>query len=197
MADGNSSPANLTSKWRTDIRVLQRALDLDISRLEREETVIANQIKNAAKKKDPSLPRLFAKNLIRTRKTKRKLYSAKSQLISISGILQAHAATSRVAQTMGRSVELMKSMNQLMNAPAFGVRMQEMSKEMIKAGLIEETIDKAIEQTEDADIDEQVDEEIEGVLREILVDAPVTATQDLPESDRALQNRVDRLKERP
>ncbi|KAL0436934.1 UNVERIFIED_CONTAM: putative vacuolar protein sorting-associated protein [Sesamum radiatum] len=91
---------------------------------------------------------------------------------------------STIARTVGhlsKSAEVMKIVNNLMKAPEVAVTMQEFSKEMTKAGVIEEMMNDAVDNALDSeDIEEETEEEIEKVLTAI---AGETAAQ-LPEAVR-------------
>ncbi|KAF4368077.1 hypothetical protein F8388_002688 [Cannabis sativa] len=80
-----------------------------------------------------------------------------------------------------KSSEVMKLVNNLMKAPEMAVTMQEFSKEMTKAGVIEEFVNDALDTALDSeDIEEETEEEVDKVLSEL---AGETAAQ-LPEANR-------------
>ena len=97
--------------------------------------------------------------------------------IVAANVLQAHAieenlnsvrraAMVKVAGVLSKSGEVMKSMNQLMKVGAMHEGMQNMAREMMKAGLIEDMVDDAMDDITDAQ-EEDVDEEVEKVLHEV------------------------------
>ncbi|WVZ03832.1 hypothetical protein V8G54_024638 [Vigna mungo] len=89
-----------------------------------------------------------------------------------------------IARTVGhlsKSAEVMKLVNNLMKAPEMAVTMQEFSKEMTKAGVIEEIVNDAVDTALDSeDIEDEIEEEVDKVLTAI---AGETAAQ-LPEAVR-------------
>ncbi|KAG2311115.1 hypothetical protein Bca52824_022672 [Brassica carinata] len=89
-----------------------------------------------------------------------------------------------VAQTVGnisKSAEVMKLVNNLMQAPQMAATMQEFSKEMTKAGVIAEFVNDAIDNALDSeDMEAEIDEEVDKVLTAI---AGETAAE-LPEAVR-------------
>ncbi|XP_022853120.1 vacuolar protein sorting-associated protein 24 homolog 1-like isoform X1 [Olea europaea var. sylvestris] len=89
-----------------------------------------------------------------------------------------------IARTVGhlsKSAEVMKLVNNLMKAPQMAVTMQEFSKEMTKAGVIEAMVNDAVDNALDSeDIEEEAELEIDKVLTAI---AAETAAQ-LPEAIR-------------
>ncbi|OMH86412.1 Charged multivesicular body protein 3 [Zancudomyces culisetae] len=81
--------------------------------------------------------------------------------------LQRSLALKKVSGSLQKSVHVMKVMNNLVRVPEIEMAMQEMSKEMLKAGLIDEMVNDTLEMYEDVEIDEEAEEEVEKVLLEI------------------------------
>jgi len=106
---------------------------------------------------------------------------AESKFICISIVL----ATLRIAGAMQKSTEVMKSMQQLIKVPEVAATMQALSKEMMKAGIIEEMLEDTMEGLEDTEeLEEAAQEEVDKVLWEItagqLGQAPAMVTDTLP-----------------
>jgi charged multivesicular body protein 3 len=82
-----------------------------------------------------------------------------------------HWKSAAIARTVGhlsKSAEVMKLVNNLMKAPQMAATMQEFSKEMTKAGVIEEFVNEAIDNALDSeDMEEEIDEEVDKVLTAI------------------------------
>ncbi|KAL4287754.1 hypothetical protein AHAS_Ahas19G0217800 [Arachis hypogaea] len=96
-------------------------------------------------------------------------------------VLFAFAAIARTVGHLSKSAEVMKLVNNLMKAPEMAVTMQEFSKEMTKAGVIEEIVYDAVDSALDSeDIEDEIEEEVDKVLTEI---AGETAAE-LPEAIR-------------
>lgn len=69
---------------------------------------------------------------------------------------------------MSKSTEVMKLVNGLMKAPEVAATMQEFSKEMTKAGVMEEMVNDALDSTLDSeDMEEEIEEEVDKVLTAI------------------------------
>ncbi|KAK7844353.1 vacuolar protein sorting-associated protein 24 like protein 1 [Quercus suber] len=93
----------------------------------------------------------------------------------------AKALAKEIVMSRKASAEVMKLVNNLMKAPEVAATMQEFSKEMTKAGVIEEFVNDAVDTALDSeDIEEETEEEVDKVLTEI---AGETAAQ-LPEAVR-------------
>jgi charged multivesicular body protein 3 len=93
----------------------------------------------------------------------------------------------KLAGSIKSSTDVMKSMSSLMKLPELQRTMTEMSKEMMKMGIIEEMVEDTMDSVLDNDIDENVvDAEVEKVLFEItqgkLKDLPAVNNASLPGS---------------
>ncbi|XP_031286826.1 vacuolar protein sorting-associated protein 24 homolog 1 isoform X2 [Pistacia vera] len=123
----------------------------------------------------------LAKELVHSKRTVNRLYENKAQMNSISMHLGESVAIARTVGHLEKSAEVMKLVNNLMKAPEVAVTMQEFSKEMTKAGVIEEFVNDAVDSALDFDdIEEEIEEEVDQVLTAI---AGETAAQ-LPEAVR-------------
>jgi charged multivesicular body protein 3 len=133
-----------------------------------EELKVKKSLKEAAKKGDQKVCRMLAKEIIHSRKASTRIHTSKAQLNSIGMQLQQMMAQVKVAGTLKKSTEIMKSVNRLVKLPEIGQQMQEMSREMMKAGVIEEMMEDSMDAVLDDDgIEEEAEEEVEKVLVEL------------------------------
>lgn len=82
-------------KWKMELIKQQRNIDHEIRGIELEEAKVKRQIKDAAKRNDAVVARTLAKELVRSRKAKERLYKSKAQMNSVvmslrSGIGMPH-----------------------------------------------------------------------------------------------------------
>ena len=75
----------------------------------------------------------------------------------------------KIAGSMKASTDVMKSMSNLMKIPELQKTMTEMSKEMMKAGIIDEMINDTMDSVldEDGELDNVADAEVEKIILEI------------------------------
>ncbi|KAL9264731.1 Vacuolar protein sorting-associated protein 24 homolog 1-like protein [Drosera capensis] len=147
--------------------------------IQREEKSVQKAIREAAKRNDMVSAKSLAKEIVRSRKTVNRLHENRAQLNSISMHLGESVAIARTVGNLSKSAELMKLVNNLMKAPQMAVTMQEFSKEMTKAGVIEEFVNETVDSALDSeDIEEETEEEVDKILTEL---AGETAAQ-LPEA---------------
>lgn len=132
--------------------------------IQREEEKIKRSLKEAAKKGDKDVCKILAKEIIRARKTCNKLYTSKAHMNSVSLQMKNQLATIRVAGSVQKSTEVMQAMQSLVKVPEVAATMRELSKEMMKAGIIEEMLDETMESVEDSEeVEDEADEEIDKV----------------------------------
>ncbi|KAJ0046682.1 hypothetical protein Pint_05977 [Pistacia integerrima] len=208
------NPQQQVRDWQRKLRQECRNIERQIRDIQREEKSVQKTIKEAAKRNDmgsakcisfhvhpycyflsfvfrhfiPSaLSKALAKEILMSRKAVNRLYENKAQLNSISMHLGESVAIARTVGHLDKSAEVMKLVNNLMKAPEVAATMQEFSKEMIKAGVIEEMVSDSLDTALDSDdIEEEIEEEVDKVLTEI---AGETAAQ-LPEAVRKERVRV-------
>ncbi|CAD5176299.1 unnamed protein product [Musa acuminata subsp. malaccensis] len=134
----------------------------------REEKNVQKAIKDAAKRNDMASAKSLAKEIVRSRRAVNRLYENKAQLNSVSMHLGELVATARTVGHLSKSAEVMKLVNNLMKAPEVAATMQEFSKEMTKAGVMEEMVNDAVDTALDSeDIEEEIEEEVDKVLAAI------------------------------
>jgi len=193
------TPDEVVKKWKHELTKEERTLERTIRGIEQEENKVKVEIKNLAKKGDKNNVKTLAKELIRSRKAKEKLYNSKAQLHSVSLQLTSNLAMLKMGRTLAKSTQVMAYMNQLVRLPQLNKIMMAMAREMEKAGMIEEMIDDVME---DPDVEEEAETEVDKVIDEItmgLKTAPVVNNK-LPQNvektaeEEDLAKRLDALK---
>jgi predicted DNA-binding protein len=66
----------------------------------------------------------------------------------------------RMAGSIQRSTEVMKNMQSLVRVPEIAATMRELSKEMMKAGIIDEMIEETLESMEPEELEEEAQAEV-------------------------------------
>lgn len=128
-------------------------------------------IKAASKRGDMSNAKTLAKEIVRSRKAVNRLHTSKAQMNSVVMQMENQLAQQKVTGHMAKSANVMKGMNQLMKIPEISQTMQEMQKEMTKAGVIDEMVDDAMSVLDDEADEDAADEEVERVMTELAADA--------------------------
>ena len=73
----------------------------------------------------------------------------------------------RMSGSIQKSTEVMAAMRNLIKLPEIQATMMELSREMSKAGLMEEMMEDTFEGLEDDDLEEEADKEVDKILWEV------------------------------
>lgn len=161
-------PKEQVREWSSNLRKEGRKLDRQIRTIKTEEAKIQKSIKDAAKKGQKDVCYILAKEIIQSRKATNKIYSTKAHLNSVEMQLKNQLATVRIAGTLQKSTEVMQGMQALIKVPEIQAIVQAMSKEMMKAGIIEEMLEDTFEGMEDQDeLEDAAQEEVDKILFDI------------------------------
>ncbi|XP_015252573.1 charged multivesicular body protein 3 [Cyprinodon tularosa] len=179
-------PKELINEWSQKIRKEMRVIDRQIRDIQREEEKVKRSIKDAAKKGQKDVCVILAKEMIQSKRAVTKLYASKAQMNSVLLSMKNQLAVVRVAGALQKSTDVMKAMQNLVKIPEIQATMRELSKEMMKAGIIEEMLEDTFESMEDGEeMEEAAEEEVDKILFEItagaLGKAPSKVTDALPD----------------
>ncbi|CAK9794854.1 Charged multivesicular body protein 3 [Anthophora plagiata] len=162
------NPKEMVQEWTHKLRKESYQLDRQVRAIQREEEKIKRSLKDAAKKGDKDVCKILAKEIIRARKACNKICVTKTHMNSVSLQMKNQLATIRVAGSVSKSTEVMQAMQSLIRVPEVAATMRELSKEMMKAGIIEEMLDETMESIEDSEeVEDEADEEIDKILWEV------------------------------
>jgi len=168
----SADPKEQVQEWTKKIRKEGYNIDRQINGIKREERKVTQSLKAAAKKGDKDVCMILAKEIVHARKTISKLYTAKANLNSVQLQMKGQLATIKVTGAMQTSTEVMQSMQALVRLPEIQRTMQELSREMMKAGILEEMIEDTMEGLEGEDVEEEAaQDEIDKILLELTAGA--------------------------
>ena len=133
-------------KWKGTIRREERLLDRQISSLKEQEDKSRKMIRQMAKKRpqDVGNARILAKELVRARKQRQRMYQSKATLNSIQMQLQEQIgrpspqkcvlrrATYKISGILKQSTGVMRDVNQLVKIPELNRDMRQFSVELTK-----------------------------------------------------------------
>ena len=137
-------------KWKGTIRREERLLDRQISSLKEQEDKTRRMIQQMAKKRpqDVGNARILAKELVRARKQRQRMYQSKATLNSIQMQLQEQIgrpilwksllieATYKISGILKQSTGVMRDVNQLVKIPELNRDMRQFSVELTKVRLL-------------------------------------------------------------
>lgn len=179
-------------------------MDRDITNLKvtegKTKTLILNSSKRAQKnpsqaKQGAAEARIFARELIRVRKQAARLHTSKAQLQSVQMQVQEAFSVRKIEGSLKASTSIMKDVNTLVRLPELTGTMQELSQELMKAGIIEEMVGDVLPNDELLEgEDEEAESEVDKVLGEVLKGKLGTPDQQVPQlpAEEAEENVEDR-----
>ena len=184
----SADPKEQVQEWCKKIRKEGYNLDRQINAIKREELKVTKSLKEAAKRGDKDVCQILAKEVINSRKSVNKLYTAKANLNSVQNQMKGQLATLKVSGALAQSADVMKNMSALVKIPETQKTMMELSKEMMKAGIIEEMLGDTMEGLNDGEeMEEAAQEEIDKIILELttgkLTEAPNAVKDTLPVPD--------------
>ena len=135
--------------------------------IQRGEQKVKADAKKAAKRGDMDSAKTLAKEMVRSRKACNRLHVSKTQLNSVMMQMEQQYAQAKMMGTMQKSTQVMSAMNRLVKVGAIAEVMQNMQKEMCKAGIIEEMVDDAMSSLDQEDDEDAADAEVEQVMQEL------------------------------
>jgi len=161
-------PKEQVKEWSKKLRKERNALDRQINQIKREEQKAVNSIRQSAKKNDTTSAKILAREVVNARKAVTRITTAKAQINSVELQMQQQASQIRVVGALQKSTDVMKSMSNLIKVPEVHQVMQEMSREMMKAGVIEEMMEDTFEAIDDPEeLEEDVQQAVDKILSEI------------------------------
>ena len=118
---------------------------------------------------------VFARELVRCRKMSARLVTSKAQLNSVQMQVNEAFAVRKIQGSIHASVGVMRDINSLIRIPKLAGTMQELSKELIKAGIIEEMVDESLPDDSLTELEEETaEDEVDKVLTELFKDRDTT-----------------------
>jgi len=165
----DKSPKEQVNEWSGKLRKECRLLDRQIRQIQREEEKVKKSLKDAAKKGDRDVCVILAKEVMRARKSISKIHASKAQINSVMMSMKNQLATARLAGTLQKSTDIMKNMQSLVKVPEVAHTMNELSKEMMRAGIIEEMLDDTLSSAMDdgEELEEEAQEQVDKILWEV------------------------------
>ncbi|KYQ96939.1 SNF7 family protein [Tieghemostelium lacteum] len=197
-------PEELVKKWKRDLKREERQLDLQIRGIDNAERKTTMMIKERVKAGDHASAKTLAKEIVKSRQAKERMYTAKASMNSVAMQLQSNLAMAKVAGNLAKSTEIMKLMNNLVKLPELNKIMMAMGSEMTKAGIMEEMISDVFD-TQNEELEEDAQMEVDKIMDEILKTGPQVSSTPLetpqqqqqvsnPKEDEELFNRLKALK---
>lgn len=185
----SQSPKDQVQEWTAKMRHESRLLDRQIRSIQREEEKAKRLLKETASKGgDKEACSIVAKEIIQARKAISRIHVSKAQINSVVMSMRNQLATVKIAGSLQKSTDVMKSMQQLIKVPEVAATMRDLSKEMMRAGIIEEMMEDTMESLDDQEeLEEAAQLEVDKILWEVtagqLGKAPAAVADSLPAAE--------------
>jgi charged multivesicular body protein 3 len=166
-APPQQTPEEQGKEWKKKLRREGTKIDRNIRRIDAEVKKIENECKKLASKGRKNAALILVKQIAATRKQITRMYTAKAQLNSVSTNLQLSISQMKLQGILGKSTTILHEMNELAKLPEMTETMKDMAKEMMRAGIIEESLDDAFATMEPDDLEEESDAELNKLFAEI------------------------------
>lgn len=124
--------------------------------------------------------RIFARELAGIRKQAGRLHTSKAQLQSVQMQVNEAFSIRKIEGSLKVSTGIMKDVNMLIKLPELSGTMQELSQELMKAGIIEEMVGDMLPDDELLEEDEEAEAEVDAILGEVLKGKLGAIDQEMP-----------------
>lgn len=153
------------------LRKNKRELDRSLNQLQPLKKKTEGLIKKAAKDKDYKSAKLYARELININRQQTKLHTSKARVDSIQMSVNEQWSMNKLTQSLQLSTGVMKDVNLLINLGVMQATMQDLSKELMKAGIINEMMDDMVDlEDEDEELESESQEEVNKIIQSLTED---------------------------
>jgi len=152
-------------------------LSEDIAALEKAEAKQVVHLRKMASR-DKNALLVSARSLVQAKRAKNRMFEVRATMKMMQNQLSQQAAILKVAGTMAKSAEIMKCLNSIMSTSKMSAEMQVLTKEMMKAGVVEDVFEEAFVEE---GLEEEADYEVNKILMEVVPDMPDAPWRAVPE----------------
>lgn len=162
------------------LRKNKRELERSITQLQPLKKKTEALVKKAAKSGDYKSAKIYARELININNQHRKLHLSKTRLESITMSVNEQWQMTKLTQSMQLSSGVMKAVNQMTNLGMMTATFLELSKELMKAGIINEMMDDMVDLDMDDELESESLEEVNKIIESLTADKFDSIEQEVP-----------------
>lgn len=151
------------------LRKNKREIDRSMNQLQPLKKKTESLIRKLAKAGDVKLAKIYARELININRQYNKLHTSKTRLDSIHMTINEQWLMNKLTSSMQASTVVMKDVNRLVNLGVITGTMQELSKELMKAGIINEMMDDMVDY-EDEELEDESNDEVNRIIEGLMED---------------------------
>lgn len=146
------------------LRKNKRELERSLNQLQPLKKKTEGLIKKSAKAGDAKTAKIYARELININNQYKKLHISKTRLESINMSINEQWQMRKMTQSIQASTGIMRDVNSVLNLGVLTGTMQELLKELMKAGIINEMMDDMV----DLDVNEELEDESQEEVNKII-----------------------------
>mmetsp|Transcript_1510 Transcript_1510/g.1631 ORF Transcript_1510/g.1631 Transcript_1510/m.1631 type:complete len:226 (-) Transcript_1510:1556-2233(-) len=166
------------------LRKNKRELDRSMNQLQPLKKKTEALIKKSAKDKDYKSAKIYARELININRQYNKLYLSKTRIDSITMSINEQWSMNKLTSSLQLLTGVMKDVNQLVSLGAILGTMQELLKELMKAGVINEMMDDMVElDVEDDELESESQDEVNKIIQSLTEDKFSKIDNEVPTSN--------------
>lgn len=124
-------------------------------------------VRKSAKDGDYKLAKIYARELIHIGNQYKKLHLLKTRLESVTMSINEQWQMRKMTQSIRDLTGIMKDVNALTNVSVISGTMQELSKELMKAGIINEMMDDMVDLDMDEELEDESQEEVNKIIESL------------------------------
>jgi len=187
---GGSRPSGQDSlrDYQRRIAGSARGMEREIGKLDRQEKQLLRELSKYGAEGKIELATTKAKEMVRLRAHRGRLYTMKGNMIGLANQLQTVQSTGKIQQTIALTAKMLQGLNTQYDAPSVARMLAEFEKQNVlmasKQELVEDTLDSAFE------VDGELDATSEAVLG-VLEEAGLDLRDKLGKTGGTLSGRAD------
>lgn len=162
------------------LRKNKRELERSMTQLQPLKKKTEALVKKAAKSGDYKTAKIYARELININNQHKKLHLSKTRLESITMAVNEQWQMNKLTQSMQVSTGVMKAVNQMTNLGMMTATFQDLSKELMKAGIINEMMDDMVDLELDDELEDESQEEVNKIIESLTAEKFSSIDQEVP-----------------
>lgn len=140
-------------------------------------------VKKAAKSGDYKNAKLYARELVNITRQHQKLHLSKTRLESITMAINEQWQMRKLTNSLQTSTVIMKDVNLVIQLGMITGTMQELGKELMKAGIINEMMDDMVDLDIDEELEEESQEEVNKIIESLTEDKFAKIETEVPSTE--------------
>lgn len=150
------------------LRKNKREIDRSMNQLQPLKKKTESLIKKSVKDKDLKSAKIYARELQNINKQYNKLHLSKARIESITMTINEQWSMNKLTNSLQSSTVVMKDVNRLVNLGVLLGTMQELQKELMTSGIINEMMDDMVDlDVEDEELEDESQNEINKIIEDL------------------------------